>query len=149
MYSLSFSERLAVIAAIALAVVVGITGVPAAFGAIQNQSEQVIAEVSQPPSRPIVGANSVLMTFEEDGDLFDGHIRIVLSPETRPLTLMQARSAAQEAFLEALNEPGLADVISRITIVVELVPEARDSDLRQVFLYESKDGKTWSLSADQ
>jgi hypothetical protein len=149
MFSLSLSERFAVFAAIALAIGLVITGIPAAFGAIQNQSEQVVAEVSQPPARPILGANNVMMTFEDDGDLFDGHIRVVLSPETRPLTLMQARSAAQEAFLETLNEPALVDVINRITIVVELVPEASESDLKQVFLYESKDGKTWSITAAQ
>ena len=149
MSSLSFSERLAVIAAIVLAAGLALTGIPAAFGAIQNQSEQVVAEVSQPPARFIPGANHVVMTFEEDGDLFDGHIRFILRPEARPLTLMEARSAAQQAFLEALNEPAFIDVINRITIVVELVPEASEDDLKQVFLYESKDGKTWSLSAAQ
>ena len=149
MFSLSFSERLAIVAAIALAVIVAITSIPAAFGAIQDQSEQVVAEVSQPLTKSIPGANHVVMTFEEDGDLFDGHIRFVLRPEARPLTLMEARSAAQQAFLEALNEPAFIDVISRITIVVELIPEAREGDLKQVFLYESKDGKNWSLSAAQ
>ena len=149
MYSLSFSECLAIIAAIALAVIVMITSIPAAFGAIQDQSEQVVAEVSQPSAGPVLGANHVVMTFEEDGDLFDGHIRFVLRPEARPLSLMEARIAAQEAFIEALNEPAFVDVISRITIVVELVPEASEDDLRQVFLYESKDGKNWSLTAAQ
>lgn len=149
MFSLSFSERLAVIAAISLAVLLVITGVPAALGAIQDQSEHVVAEASVPSIEPIFGANHVVMTFEEDGDLFDGHIRFVLRPETRPLTLMEARSAAQQAFVEALNEPAFIDVISRITIVVELVPKASENDLKQVFLYESKDGKTWSLSAAQ
>jgi hypothetical protein len=149
MFRLCFSERLATIAAIGLAIGVLKTGIPAAFGAIQDQSEQVVAEVSRPPARPILGANSVLMRFEDDGDLFDGHIRVVLSPETRPLTLMQARTAAQEAFLETLNEPALVDVINRITIVVELVPDANEDDLMQVFLYETRDGKTWSLSVAQ
>jgi hypothetical protein len=149
MFSLSFSERLALIAAVWLAVIVAITGIPAAFGAIQGQPEQVVADVAQPAVGAIFDANNVLMTFEEDGDLFDGHIRVVLSPENSPLTVMQARSAAQDAFLETLNEPALVDVIDRITIVVELVPDARESDLKQVFVYESKDGKTWSLSADQ
>ena len=149
MFSLSFSERLAVIAAISLAIFLVITGIPAAFGAIQDQSGQVVADVAQPPARFIPGANHVVMTFEEDGDLFDGHIRFVLRPETRPLTLMEARSAAQQAFLEALNEPAFIDVINRITIVVELVPEASEDDLKQVFFYESKDGKTWSLTAAQ
>jgi len=149
MLRLCFSERLAVIAAIGLAVGLAKTAIPGAFGAIQDQSEQVIAEVAQPPARTILGANNVMMTFEEDGDLFDGHIRVVLSPEARPLTLMQARSAAQQAFLETLNEPALVDVINRITIVVELVPDASENDFKQVFLYESKDGKTWSLTAAQ
>jgi len=149
MFSLSFSERLAVIAAIALAAIVLLTGVPAAFGAIQDRSGQVVAEVSQPPAAPVLGANHVVMTFEEDGDLFDGHIRFVLRPEARPLTLMEARIAAQHAFIEALNEPAFVDVISRITIVVELVPEASEGDIKQEFRYESKDGKTWSLSASQ
>ena len=94
MYGLSFSERFAIIAAVALAVIVLITGIPAAFGAIQDQSEQVVAEVSQRPAAPVLGANHVVMTFEEDGDLFDGHIRFVLRPEARPLTLMEARIAA-------------------------------------------------------
>ncbi len=149
MFSLSFSERLAVVAAYTFAAVVAITGIPAAFGAIQGQAEQMVAKVAQPAAGPILGANNVLMTFEEDGDLFDGHIRVVLSPEAQPLTLMQARTAAQEAFLETLNEPALVDVINKITIVVELVPEARESDPKHVFLYESKDGKTWSLAIDQ
>jgi hypothetical protein len=149
MYNLSLSERLAVIAAIALAVIVVQTSIPAALGAIEDQSGQVVAEVSQSPVSPVLGANHVIMTFEEDGDLFDGHIRFVLRPEARPLTLMEARIAAQDAFIEALNEPAFADVINRITIVVELVPEAGEGDLKQVFLYESKDGKTWSLSAAQ
>ena len=149
MFSLSFSERLAIVAAIALAVIVVITSIPAALGAIQDQSEQVVAEVSQPLTKSIPGVNHVVMTFEEDGDLFDGHIRFILRPEARPLTLMEARFAAQQAFLEALNEPAFVDVISRITIVVELIPEASEGDLKQVFLYESKDGKTWSLSAVQ
>ncbi len=136
-------------AAIALAIGLVKTGIPAAFGAIQERPEQVVAEIAPAPARPILGANSVMMTFEEDGDLFDGHIRIVLSPESGPLTVMQARSAAQQAFLEALNEPALVDVINRITIVVELVPQAREGDITQVFLYETKDGKTWSVRAGQ
>ena len=149
MVSLSFSERLAVIAAVALAVIVVITGVPTALGAIQDRPGDIVAGVASPSVAPVLDANNVLMTFEEDGDLFDGHVRVVLSPESRPLTVMQARTAAQEAFLETLNEPALIDVINRITIVVELVPGAGESDLRQVFLYETKDGKTWSLSGDQ
>ncbi len=149
MSHLCLSERIAVFAVFGLAIGLAITGIPGAFGSVQDQSDQVVAEVSQPPARPILGANNVMMRFEEDGDLFDGRIRVVLSPETRPLTLMQARSVAQKAFLETLNEPALIDVINAITIVVELVPDARENDLRQVFLYETKDGKNWSLSAAQ
>ncbi len=149
MFRLCFREWHAVVAAIGLAVGVAITGIPAALAAIQNLSDQVVAEVAQSPDKPVTGVNNVMMTFEADGDFADGHIRVVLRPDTHPLTLMQARSAAQEAFLETLNEPGFSDVINRITIVVELVPGASESDLSQVFLYESKDGKTWSLTAAQ
>ena len=149
MFRLCFGERLAVVAAIWLAIGLVGTGIHAAFGAIQDQSEQVIAEVSPPPARAVPGANSVRMTFEADGDFAAGHVRVVLRPDIRPLTLMQARAAAQEAFLETLNEPGFADVVNRITIVVELVPDASENDLSQVFFYESKDGKTWSVSAAQ
>lgn len=147
MSHLCLSERIAVFAALGLAIGLVITAIPGAFGSIQDPSGQVMAEVSQPSDRPILGANNVMMRFEDDGDLFDGHIRVVLSPERRSLTLMQARSVAQKAFLETLNEPALIDVINAITIVVELVPNAGENDLRQVFLYETRDGKTWSLSA--
>ncbi len=147
MSHLCLSERIAVFAALGLAIGLAITGIPVAFGSIQDQSEQVVAEVSQPSGRPILGANNVMMRFEEDGDLFDGHIRVILSPEARPLTLMQARSVAQKAFLETLNEPALIDVINAITIVVELVPNASENDPSQVFLYKTRDGKNWSLSA--
>ncbi len=147
MFRLCFRERLAVAAAISLAIGLLTTAIPTALGAIQDQSDQVVAGLAQSPDRPVPDANNVMMTFEADGKFADGHVRVVLRPDARPLTLMQARSAAQEAFLETLNEPGFADVVTRITIVVELVPDASESDLRQVFLYESKDGKTWSLKA--
>ena len=147
MFRLCFRESLAVVVAIGLTVGVAIIGIPAALAAIQSLSDEAVAGVVQSPDKPAPGVNSVMMTLEPDGDFADGHIRIVLRPDTRPLTLIQARSAAQEAFLETLNEPALADVVSRITIIVELVPDASESDVKQVFQYETKDGKTWSLRA--
>ena len=147
MYRLCFSERLAVIIAIALAAGLATTGIPAALGTIQDKSDQVVAGVALPPDMPVPAANNVMMTFEADGELTGSHVRVVLRPDTHPLTLMQARLAAQKAFLETLNEPALGDVVTRITIVVELVPDAGKGDPSKVFLYETKNGKTWSLKA--
>ena len=147
MVHLNFCERLAVIASVWLALGVAVTGIPAAMAAIQGEQADLTAEVALPPAKSLEDANTVLMTLERDGDGFEGHVRVVLSPEVRPLTPMEARIAAQEAFLETLNEPALADVVNRITIVVELIPDAGENDPNEVFFYELKDGDTWALSA--
>lgn len=80
-----------------------------------------------------------------------GHVRVELTPEIRPLTIFEARSAAQQGFLAALTEPGLGDDISRITVVVRLMPASHPdpaaNELSLLFLH--KGGRDWSiLSAD-
>ena len=65
------------------------------------------------------------------------------TPETRPLHSLEARTAAQQAFLEALKEPGLGDNLSRITVVVRLMPASHpDPDVtEQVIVYLHKGGQ--------
>ena len=76
-----------------------------------------------------------------------GHVRVVLTPETRPLTLLEARGVAQKAFLETLKEPGLGDNLTRITVVVRLMPKSHPDPTRaeQVVVYLHKGGNDWSV----
>jgi len=91
-------------------------------------------------------ADLTLHYFQEDGPE-SGHVRIVLTPETRPLTQLEARSAAQQAFLGALTEPGLGDDLKRITVVVRLMP-ASLPDLEtaeQIIVFLHKGGQDWAV----
>ena len=95
-------------------------------------------------------ADMELRYIQEDGP-DSGHVRVEMTPEIRPLTILEARSAAQQGFLAALTEPGLGDNISRITVVVRLMPasHADPAATEQRFLYLHKGGRDWSiLSAD-
>ena len=58
-------------------------------------------------------------------------MRVVLTPEARSLTVMEARMAAEQAFLEALKEPGLGDDLKRITVVVRLMPSSHSESSTQ------------------
>ena len=93
-------------------------------------------------------ADVELRFIQEDGPA-SGHVRVVLTPETRPLTLWEARSAAEQGFLEALKEPGLGDDIKRITVVVRLMPKSHPDPgvVERVFRFQHKGGQTWSVLA--
>ena len=73
----------------------------------------------------------------------------MLTPETRPLTMLEARSAAQQAFLKALKEPGLGDNLSRITVVVRLMPASHPDPgvTEQVIVFLHKGGQDWACCA--
>jgi hypothetical protein len=91
-------------------------------------------------------ADVMLRYIQEDGPA-SGHVRVVLTPEVRALTVMEARMAAEQAFLQTLKEPGLGDDINRITVVVRLVPDSHpDPDAaEQVVVYQHKSGRDWSV----
>jgi hypothetical protein len=74
-----------------------------------------------------------------------------LTPEARPLNGFEARSAAQQAFLAALDEPGLRDGLSRITVVVRLAPVEKTGVAvpEQRFLFINRGGRDWSVSAGE
>ena len=83
---------------------------------------------------------------QEDGP-GSGHIRVTLTPETRALTVEEARAAAQQAFLGALDNPALGDELRRIRVVVRLTPASHpDLDAaRQEVLFVHKGGREWSV----
>ena len=95
-------------------------------------------------------ADFMLRYIQEDGPE-SGHVRVVLTPETRAVTILEARMAAEQAFLEALTEPGLGDDLKRITVVVRLMPASHpDPGLsEQVIVYLHKGGRDWSVLAGE
>lgn len=95
-------------------------------------------------------ADFMLRYIQEDGPE-SGHIRVVLTPETRPVTVMEARMAAEQAFLSALSEPGLGDDLKRITVVVRLLPASHPDPgaAEQVIVYLHKSGNDWSVLAGE
>ena len=94
-------------------------------------------------------ADFVLRYIQEDGPK-SGHVRVVLTPETRAVTVIEARMAAEQAFLEALTEPGLGDELKRITVVVRLMPASHpDPSAEQVIVYLHKGGRDWSVLAGE
>ena len=142
--------------ALDLMVVAGLaTGGIAAAGialAATEEATQTAAGAAIEPAAVITGnmADMELRYIQEDGPE-SGHVRVELTPETRSLTIIEARSAAQQGFLAALNQPGLGDNLSRITVVVRLMPAsyADPSGTEQSFLFLHKGGQEWSvLSGD-
>ncbi|MYZ50223.1 hypothetical protein [Propylenella binzhouense] len=88
---------------------------------------------------------NVQLRFVPEGGPESGHVRVLLTPEERPLTFFEARSAAQQAFLEAVGEKGIGENLKRITVVVRLVPKSDDPALEQRFLFVHKGGKDWAI----
>ena len=96
---------------------------------------------------PMLGeAADLTLRFIQEGRPEDGRVRVLLTPAIRPLTVLEARSAAQRGFLEALNEPGLGDHLTRITVVVRLMPASHpDPAGEQVVVFVHKGGSDWSV----
>jgi hypothetical protein len=116
-----------------------------AVGSVDNT--QLVAG-PQPAAAEIVGGTADLeMRFIQEDGPDSGHIRVVLTPETQALTAWEARSAAQQAFLEALGEPALGGSLSRITVVVRLMPHTQldPGSAEQVFRFLFKGGKDWTI----
>ncbi len=120
-----------------------------ATAALDGEAPARLAEATAVPAPMLGGAATLAVRFVQEGGPEAGSVRVVLTPETRPITVLEARSAAQEAFLDALNEPGLGDGIRRVKVVVRLMPaESAGADLREeVFVFVHKGGSQWSVLA--
>jgi hypothetical protein len=110
-----------------------------------------ITEAAAIGPRDMGGAANLTMRFIQEDGPESGHVRVVLTPETRPLTVIEARTAAQQAFLETLNEKGLGDSLSRITVVVRLMPATHPDPeaVEQVIVFLHKGGPDWSVMAGE
>jgi hypothetical protein len=96
-------------------------------------------------------ADFLLRYIQEDGPE-SGHVRVVMTPEVRSVTIIEARMAAEQAFLDALDDPGLGDELKRITVVVRLAPISQlepGGAGEQVIVYLHKGGKDWSVRAGE
>jgi hypothetical protein len=126
-----------------------VLGVHTASGAVDWNEPVRLAAAPDAAARPLNGAADVMLRFVQEGGPEDGLVRVELTPAERPLSAMEARAAAQHAFLEALNEPGLGDNLTRIVVEVRLAPAGGDATLRRSYLFLSRGGGSWSvMSAD-
>jgi len=129
------------VAALVVAAVGALAGEPAVAATGEGEAPQI----AQARAMGEV-ADLTLRFIQEDGP-DSGHVRVVLTPEARSLTVMEARMAAEQAFLETLNEPGLGDNLKRITVVVRLMPNSHPDPgaVEQVVVYQHKGGRDWSV----
>jgi hypothetical protein len=138
-------------------VVVFVRGFAAAVAAFGGLTGPVLAATGEGETPQIAEARAtgaaadfLLKYIQEDGPE-SGHVRVVLTPETRPLTIIEARMAAEQAFLGALNEPGIGDNLKRLTVVVRLMPASHPDPgaAEQVIIYQHKSGRDWSVLAGE
>jgi hypothetical protein len=131
----------------ALASAAGAFVFDAAKGATAEGGPDVLAEAVAVEARPFGEAADLLLHYIQEDGPESGHVRVVLTPETRPLTIMEARAAAQQAFLEALKEPGLGENLTRITVVVRLMPATHPDPVprEQVIVFQHRGGRDWSV----
>jgi hypothetical protein len=109
------------------------------------------AEAAAGAGHVLGGSANLIMRFVQEDGPESGHVRVVLTPETRPLTVLEARSAAEQAFLETLKEPGLGDNLTRITVVVRLMPQSHPDPTvaETVIVFQHKGGSDWSVLAGE
>lgn len=116
-----------------------------ASGAVEQDPPLQLAEAR--PAAVLTGTADLEMRFVQEDEPDSGHVRVVLTPETRPLTIFEARSAAQQGFLEALNENGLGDNLRRVVVVVRLMPKSHPDPgaAEEVFRFVHKGGRDWTV----
>ena len=119
---------------------------PGSGGTAATGDEPRLADAASVAFREAVDSADLLLQFIQVDGPTSGHVHVVLTPETRPLTILEARSAAEQAFLETLKEPGLGD-ISRVTVVVRLMPQSHPDPgvSEQVIVYQHKSGSEWTV----
>ncbi len=122
--------------------------VPAGLAATGAGEPGQIAEAT---ARTLGDAADLTLRFVQEDGPDSGHVRVELTPETQPLTVIEARMAAEKGFFAALNEHGLGDNLSRITVVVRLMPASHPSpdDAATVIVYRYKGGHDWSITAGE
>ena len=120
-----------------------------AVEAVEKDEPLRMAEVR--PTALLAGTADMEMRFAQEDGPDSGHVRVVLTPETRPLTMLEARSAAQQGFLKALNEKGLGDYLRRVVVVVRLMPKSHPdpAGAEQVFRFIRKGGQDWTILAGE
>lgn len=118
-----------------------------ATGATGDGEAVEVVTASATVSRVLGDTTDVTLRFVQEDGPESGHVRVLLTPETRALTIIEARSAAQQAFLEALKEPGIGDNLSRITVVVRLMPSSHPNpdETNQVIVFQHRGGHDWSV----
>ena len=125
----------------------GLTLAQGASGAVGDGTAEALVEtVGQPGGQPN-RAVDLQLRFIQEGGPESGQVRVVVTPETRRLTILEARSAAQQAFLQALNEPGLGDNLRRVTVVVRRLPDSHPDPggAEQVIRFQLVSGRDWSV----
>lgn len=88
--------------------------------------------------------NVQMQFFQEDGPLA-GHVKVVLSPDDRPLSMDEARSAARQAFLETLNDPVFMDGLKIVTVVVHRFPGEDEPVLDLHVRFRAEGDHNWSV----
>src|SRR5688572_25720735 len=87
------------VAAMAAGVLPGSGGTAATGEAPSAQ----LADAASVALREAVDSAYLLLQFIQVDGPTSGHVRVMLTPETRPLSILEARSAAEQAFLETLK----------------------------------------------
>jgi hypothetical protein len=118
-----------------------------AWAATEDMMPPRVAEVEPAGARMLGDSADMMLRFVQEDGPESGHVRVVLTPETRSLTILEARMAAEQAFLAALKEPGLGDDLERVTVVVRLMPASHSDPAmnEQVVVYQHKSGNDWSV----
>jgi hypothetical protein len=144
--------------------VAAVLAVHAAAAPVDWPPETRLAAMPEPAARPLHGETSLVLRFIQEEGPDSGHVRVELAPADRSLNPMEARQAAQQGFLEALNEPAL-EGLSRIVVEVRLVPDrerhmpdrsgldsgggpvtgAEDLALKRIYLFLARGGGIWSV----
>ena len=128
-----------------LGLAVGIGSFPATGPALAATGNGEPPEVIE--ARALGASADVMLHFIQEDGPQSGHVRVVLTPETRALTVIEARMAAEQAFLQTLKQPGLGDDLDRITVVVRMMPRSHPDpdEAQQVIVYQHKGGRDWSV----
>jgi hypothetical protein len=123
----------------------------AASGAVAEGGLEKLAEAFVGSRSIGAGTAEFEMRFIQEDGPESGHVRVVLTPEGRPVSALEARAAAQDAFLEALADPSLRGALRRVVVVVRQMPATHPdpAGTEQTFLFLRKLGSTWSVLPGQ
>jgi hypothetical protein len=94
------------------------------------------------------GATGVRMQFLQVGGPRDGHVKVVLTPDDRALTMDEARTVVRQAFLETLNDPAFTDGLKIVTVVVHRFPDTIDPSVDISVRFQAQGEGQWLISGD-